>query len=136
MVREIVTDIMFLKKRSLPATKNDGQTVCNLKDTLRENRDRCVGMAANMIGEAKRIIIFTDGGRDTVMLNPIIISRSGRYETEEGCLSLIGIRRAVRYKQIEVRYLDEEMKQHQGKFSGFAAQVIQHECDHLNGVII
>ena len=136
MIRPINKDIVFLKKKSLPATKADTGVIQDLKDTLKAHRDGCVGMAANMIGVNKRIIIIDSGMGHIVMLNPVITRRDGRYEAEEGCLSLVGTRKAVRYQSITVRYTGEDMKQHQADYSGFTAQVIQHECDHLNGVII
>ena len=136
MERQIVKDVLFLGRKSTLADKNDTDIITDLKDTLAANADRCVGMAANMIGKSKRIIIFDEGEGQTVMINPVITKRSGKYETEEGCLSLIGVRKTVRYKAIEVRYLDEGFKPKKGSFSGFTAQIIQHECDHLEGKII
>lgn len=136
MIRPINKDIVSLKRKSTPASKSDAETIQDLKDTLKAHKDGCVGMAANMIGVHKRIIIFDSGLGYVVMLNPVITRRDGRYETEEGCLSLTGTRKAVRYQNITVRYTGEDMKQHQADYSGFAAQIIQHECDHLNGVII
>ena len=136
MERQIVKDVLFLGCKSTLADKNDTDIITDLKDTLAANADRCVGMAANMIGKSKRIIIFDEGEGQTVMINPVITKRSGKYETEEGCLSLIGVRKTVRYKAIEVRYLDEDLTPKKGSFSGFTAQIIQHECDHLEGKII
>ncbi|MBO6140872.1 MAG: peptide deformylase [Ruminococcus sp.] len=136
MERQIVKDVLFLGRKSTLADKNDTDVITDLKDTLAANADRCVGMAANMIGKSKRIIIFDEGEGQTVMINPVITKRSGKYETEEGCLSLVGVRKTVRYKAIEVRYLDEDFKPKKGSFSGFTAQIIQHECDHLEGKII
>lgn len=136
MVREIVRDVIFLSRKSEPATKEDAGVVADLKDTLAAHRDGCVGMAANMIGVSKRIIIFTGDDGDVVMINPVISAKMGRYETQEGCLSLDGERMAVRFEKIEVRYLDENFCARKGKFSGFTAQIIQHECDHLDGIII
>ena len=136
MVREIVRDVIFLSRKSEPATKDDAGVVADLKDTLAAHRDGCVGMAANMIGVSKRIIIFTGEDGDVVMINPVISAKMGRYETQEGCLSLDGERMAVRFEKIEVRYLDENFCARKGKFSGFTAQIIQHECDHLDGIII
>ena len=136
MVREIVRDVIFLSRKSEPATKEDAGVVADLKDTLAAHRDGCVGMAANMIGVSKRIIIFSVEGGDVVMINPVISAKMGRYETQEGCLSLDGERMAVRFEKIEVRYLDENFCARKGKFSGFTAQIIQHECDHLDGIII
>ncbi|MCR5122067.1 MAG: peptide deformylase [Ruminococcus sp.] len=136
MVKQIMKDIVFLKRKSTPASKADAEVIRDLKDTLEAHRDGCVGMAANMIGVSKRIIIVDTGMGYVVMLNPVITKRDGRYETEEGCLSLVGKRKAVRYQNITVRYMGEDLKQHQADYSGFFAQIIQHECDHLNGVII
>ena len=136
MVKDIVKDVLFLGRKSTLATREDKQIITDLKDTLAANAERCVGMAANMIGETKRIIILDNEGTAQVMLNPVITKRTGKYETEEGCLSLLGVRKTVRYKEIEVRYLDEDFKPRKGRFSGFTAQIIQHECDHLEGIII
>ena len=136
MVREIVRDVIFLSRKSEPADRGDVDVVADLKDTLAAHRDGCVGMAANMIGVSKRIIIFTGDDGDVVMINPVISAKMGRYETQEGCLSLDGERMAVRFEKIEVRYLDENFCARKGKFSGFTAQIIQHECDHLDGIII
>jgi len=136
MVREIVRDVIFLSRKSEPADRGDVDVVADLKDTLAAHRDGCVGMAANMIGVSKRIIIFSGDDGDVVMINPVISAKMGRYETQEGCLSLDGERMAVRFEKIEVRYLDENFCARKGKFSGFTAQIIQHECDHLDGIII
>ena len=136
MVKDIVKDVLFLGRKSTLATCEDKQIITDLKDTLAANAERCVGMAANMIGETKRMIILDNEGTAQVMLNPVITKRTGKYETEEGCLSLLGVRKAIRYKEIEVRYLDEDFKPRKGRFSGFTAQIIQHECDHLEGIII
>ena len=136
MVREIVRDVIFLSRKSEPADRGDADVVTDLKDTLAAHRDGCVGMAANMIGVSKRIIIFSGEDGDVVMINPVISAKMGRYETQEGCLSLDGERMAVRFEKIEVRYLDENFCARKGKFSGFTAQIIQHECDHLDGIII
>lgn len=138
MVRNIVRDVLFLKRKSVPA-KNctaDLQTANDLLETLSANRERCVGMAANMIGESKNIIAVTVGFFNIVMFNPKIVSKSGEYETEEGCLSLDGVRKTKRFEEIEVEYLDTSFKKQQKKYSGFTAQIIQHEIDHLNGIII
>ena len=130
MVREIVHDPMFLQRKSDDATQADLQTAQDLLDTLRANFDRCVGMAANMIGVAKRIIAINDNGKYLVMFNPEIISKFGEFETEEGCLSLEGVRPCTRYKEIEVDYLDQNFKKKHGKYTGWTAQIIQHdECD-------
>ena len=136
MVREIVHDVLFLKQKSTKADRNDMQIVTDLKDTLKANHDRCVGMAANMIGYNKRIIIFTAGIMDIVMINPVIVKKAQPYETEEGCLSLTGVRKTKRWEKITVEYQDTDFNKKLGDFTGFVAQIIQHECDHLEGVII
>ena len=129
-------DILFLGQKSEPATKQDLSVGQDLQDTLQANRDRCVGMAANMIGVRKKIIIVNMGLINVVMYNPVILKKDSPYETEEGCLSLTGIRKTIRYENIEVEYQDSSWKKHRQKFSGWTAQIIQHEVDHLNGVII
>lgn len=136
MVRAIVHDVLFLKQKSTKADRNDMQIVTDLKDTLKANHDRCVGMAANMIGYNKRIIIFTAGIMDIVMINPVIVKKAQPYETEEGCLSLTGVRKTKRWEKITVEYQDTDFNKKRGDFTGFVAQIIQHECDHLEGVII
>lgn len=138
MVRNITRDVLFLKRKSVPAKncKEDLATANDLLETLSANRERCVGMAANMIGENKDIIAVTVGFFNIVMFNPKIVSKSGEYETEEGCLSLDGIRKTKRYEEIEVEYLDISFKKQRKKYSGFTAQIIQHEIDHLSGIII
>ena len=129
-------DILFLGQKSEPATKQDLSVGQDLQDTLQANSDRCVGMAANMIGVRKKIIIVNVGIINVVMYNPVILKKDSPYETEEGCLSLTGIRKTIRYENIEVEYQDSSWKKHRQKFSGWTAQIIQHEVDHLNGVII
>lgn len=136
MVKPIVKDIFFLGQKSEPATKADLQIGRDLQDTLKANRDRCVGMAANMIGVKKNIIIVNIGIVDVVMFNPVILSKSGLYETEEGCLSLDGIRKTNRYREIEVEYLDFNWKKQRVKLKDWPAQIAQHEIDHLSGKII
>ena len=136
MVKPIVRDTFFLSRKSAPATQADLQVGQDLKDTLKANRERCVGMAANMIGVAKRIIIVSMGPADVVMYNPVILTKSGRFEAEEGCLSLQGVRKTARFKAIEVEYFDELWKKRRQKYSGWIAQIIQHEVDHLDGIII
>ena len=136
MVRSIVRDVLFLGQRSAPASRGDGAVGRDLRDTLAANRDRCVGMAANMIGVRKRVIIVSMGPMDVVMYNPEIVASDGPYAAEEGCLSLDGVRKVTRYRDIEVTWLDEGWKKHRQRFSGWIAQIIQHEVDHLNGVII
>lgn len=138
MVRNITRDVLFLKRKSVPAKncKEDLTTANDLLETLSAKRERCVGMAANMIGENKDIIAVTVGFFNIVMFNPKIVSKSGEYETEEGCLSLDGVRKTKRYEEIEVEYLDISFKKQRKKYSGFTAQIIQHEIDHLSGIII
>lgn len=136
MNRPIVRDIFFLGQKSDPATKADLPAGQDLQDTLTANRDRCVGLAANMIGVRKRIIIVSLGFLNLVMYNPVIVTRSGPYEAEEGCLSLSGVRKTTRYEHIEVEYLDSSWRKHRESFSGQTAQIIQHEADHLEGILI
>ena len=136
MIKTIVRDTLFLNQRSEEATKADMSIVQDLEDTLRANRERCVGMAANMIGYRKRIIIVATGFVDIIMINPVITEKNEGYETEEGCLSLPGVRKTIRYNKITVKYLDKAFKEHTQTFSGYIAQIIQHECDHLEGILI
>ena len=136
MIRPIMKDVAFLSLKSEEATPFDLPVGKDLQDTLAAHRAHCVGMAANMIGVRKNVIIANVGADDVVMFNPVIVSKSSPYDTEEGCLSLEGARPTVRYEAIEVEYLDANWKKHREKFSGFAAQVIQHEVDHLFGIII
>ena len=136
MIKPIVRDIIFLGQRSEEATKQDMSVGQDLQDTLKANQDRCVGMAANMIAVKKRIIIVNMGFVNVVMYNPVIIKKDSPYETEEGCLSLDGVRKTTRYQNIEVEYLDSSWKKQRQKYSGWTAQIIQHEVDHLNGIII
>ena len=141
MVRELMHDPIFLAGKSEPATKEDIPVAHDLLETLVAHREGCVGMAANMIGVRKRIIAFLDeSGRAltyTVMLNPEIIKKDGAYDTEEGCLSLLGgPRKCKRYKTIKVQFQTLEMKTHVKKFTGWTAQIIQHEVDHCNGILI
>ena len=136
MIKPIVKDIFFLGQKSEIATKQDLSVGQDLLDTLAANRDRCVGMAANMIGIRKRIIIVNLGFINMVMYNPIIVKKDTPYETEEGCLSLEGVCKTTRYQNIEVEYLDANWKKHRQAYSGWTAQIIQHEVDHLEGRII
>lgn len=136
MIRPIVHDPLFLALKSEPASEKDMQVATDLRDTLRANLDRCVGMAANMIGERKRIIVFCSGPLQVMMINPQITDKSGEYEAEEGCLSLEGVRKAKRYRKITVRYQDLTFRERTGTFEGFTAQIIQHEIDHCNGILI
>ena len=136
MVKSIVKDVFFLGQKSEPATKADLQVGKDLQDTLQANRAGCVGMAANMIGVKKRVIIVNMGFVDIVMFNPVLLSRDNPYETEEGCLSLTGVRKTTRYENIEVEYFDMNWKKQRQKLSGWTAQICQHELDHLEGILI
>ena len=136
MVKPIVKDILFLGQKSVPATQLDMNVVNDLRDTLAANRERCVGMAANMIGYKKNMIIVSAGPVDMIMINPVICSKIGRYETEEGCLSLEGKRKTTRYKKIEVEFQDASFAKKRMKFNGYIAQIVLHEMDHLEGRII
>ena len=136
MVKQIVRDVFFLGQKSEPATKDDLQIGRDLQDTLHANRDRCVGMAANMIGVKKNIIIVNMGAVDIVMFNPVLVRGDGLYETEEGCLSLNGVRKTSRYQEIEVEYLDFNWKKQKIKLKDWSAQIAQHEIDHLSGRVI
>ena len=136
MIKPIMKDPIFLAQKSVPATMADLPVAEDLRDTLEAHRDGCVGMAANMIGVAKRIIIFDDSGSATVMFNPEFVKCSGPYEAEEGCLSLTGTRKAKRYRSIKVQYRNERFETRLKTYTGFTAQIIQHEIDHLGGVLI
>jgi peptide deformylase len=136
MVKQIVRDPLFLRQKSEPATVADKQVIVDLMDTLRANQDRCVGMAANMIGMKKQIIVVAMGPFIVPMVNPVITKRAGKYETEEGCLSLDGVRPCTRYQEIEVDYLDRNFEKQHGAYSGFVAQIIQHEIQHFSGELI
>ena len=136
MVKPIMRDLFFLRQRAEKATEADRQTAIDLLDTLKAHEDGCVGMAANMIGVNKAIIAVNMGFMNVAMFNPKIVKRNGKYETEEGCLSLDGVRKCVRYQEIEVEYEDINFKRQRQKYSGWTAQIIQHECDHLEGIII
>ena len=136
MIKPIMKDPIFLSQKSAPAAVPDLPVAQDLRDTLAAHRDSCVGMAANMIGVAKRIIIFDDNGSATVMFNPEIVKCSGPYEAEEGCLSLPGTRKARRWRSIKVQYQNERFETRLKTYTGFTAQIIQHEIDHCNGVLI
>lgn len=136
MVRPIMKDQLFLAQKSVPATEEDLQTAQDLLDTLIAHKDGCVGMAANMIGVSKRIIAFDDEGKYMVMFNPEIVKCSAPYEAEEGCLSLAGVRKTKRYSSIKVQYQNEKFQTRLKTFTGWTAQIIQHEIDHCNGVLI
>lgn len=136
MIKNIVKDVSFLAQKSEIATKDDVGVVNDLIDTLNSNLDNCVGMAANMIGVKKRILVFSVGSIIVPMINPVILKKENPYEAEESCLSLIGFRKTIRYENIEVEYLDINFKKHKQVFTGFTAQIIQHEVDHFEGIII
>lgn len=136
MIRPVMKDPLFLNQPSEQAGIDDLPVLNDLMDTLKANQDRCVGMAANMIGVRKRIIAFFAGPFCVGMFNPEIVKKTGPYETEEGCLSLPGIRKAIRYETIEVVYQDLSFRPQRMTYSGWTAQIIQHEVDHLNGILI
>ena len=136
MIRPIMRDPVFLSQKSAPATRDDGAVFQDLLDTLEANHERCVGMAANMIGVHKRIIVFRVGPFSIGMYNPVIVKKSGPYETEEGCLSLDGQRKTTRYESIEVSFQDASFRPQKIAYSGYTAQIIQHEMDHCDGVLI
>lgn len=137
MVKDLMHDPIFLAQKSIAATAEDVQIARDLLDTLTHHRESCVGMAANMIGESKRIIAFDNEGALMVMLNPEILKCDGPYQTEESCLSLLGGPRPIlRYRKIKVRYQNEQLQTRLKTFEGFTAQIIQHEVDHCNGVLI
>ena len=136
MIKPIVKDILFLGQKSEDATKNDIVVIDDLIDTLGANLEYCVGLAGNMIGVKKRILVFTVGNIIVPMINPVILKKEKLYETEESCLSLIGFRKTKRYEMIEVEYLDRNFKKQKQVFTGFTAQIIQHEMDHFEGIII
>ena len=136
MIRPVMKDVVFLNQKSEPATEADKQVVQYLLDTLLANEEGCVGMAANMIGIRKRIIAVSIGFANIALINPVIVKKSGVYETEEGCLSLTGVRNTTRYKDIEVEFQDMNLKKQYQKFSGWIAQIIQHEIDHCDGIVI
>mgnify|MGYP002474062433 FL=1 len=136
MVREIMRDEAFLSQKAEPATLEDLSVAQDLLDTLTDHKDGCVGMAANMIGVNKRIIAFDNEGKYMVMFNPEIIKKSGPYEAEEGCLSLTGTRKAKRWQSIKVQYQNERFQTRFKTFTGWTAQIIQHEIDHCEGILI
>ena len=136
MIRDIMKDETFLSQKAEPAAPDDLPVAQDLLDTLAAHKDGCVGMAANMIGVQKRIIVFVNEGKYMVMFNPEIIKKSGPYEAEEGCLSLTGTRKAKRWQSIKVQYQNEQFQIRFKTFTGWTAQIIQHEIDHCEGVII
>ena len=136
MIKPIMKDPIFLAQKSAPATAEDLPVAQDLRDTLAAHRDGCVGMAANMIGVARRIIVLDNDGVTMTMLNPEIIKCSEPYQAEEGCLSLEGTRKTKRYRKIKVRYQNEQFQTRLQTFTGWTAQIIQHEIDHCNGILI
>lgn len=136
MIKEIIHDPLLLSIKSKEATAEDPEIANDLLDTLIANREKCVGMAANMIGISKRIIVFDCGGKYMTMFNPLILKAELPFEAEEGCLSLSGIRKTKRYKKIKVQFQNEKMQKRIQSFEGWPAQIIQHEIDHCNGVLI
>lgn len=136
MVKPIMRDPLFLSQKSSIAERADAQVLTDLLDTLKANQERCVGMAANMIGVHKRVIAFYAGPFCIGMYNPEIVRKSGLYQTEEGCLSLDGVRKTTRYQTIEVCYLDQNFEPKRMTYTGWVAQIIQHEIDHCNGILI
>ena len=138
MIRPIMKDRIFLGRPSVPAQNcpEDLQTARDLLETLEAHREGCVGMAANMIGVGKRIIVFDNDGSYMAMFNPVIVKSSGPYEAEEGCLSLSGVRKTKRWQSIKVQYQNEQFQVRLKTFTGWTAQIIQHEIDHCNGILI
>ena len=136
MIRDICKDEVFLAQKAEPATLGDVQVAADLLETLEHHKAGCVGMAANMIGINKRIIAFDNEGSYMVMFNPEIVKKSEPYDTEEGCLSLTGVRQAKRWKTIKVRWQNEKFQERLKTFTGWTAQIIQHEIDHCEGIII
>ena len=136
MIREICRDETFLAQKAVPATADDLATAQDLLDTLTAHKDGCVGMAANMIGVCKRIIAFDNEGTYMVMFNPVIIRQSGPYETQEGCLSLTGVRKTKRFQTIKVQWQNEKFQTRLKTFTGWTAEIIQHEIDHCEGILI
>ena len=136
MIREICRDETFLAQKAAPATADDLATAQDLLDTLTTHKDGCVGMAANMIGVCKRIIAFDNEGTYMVMFNPVIVRQSGPYEAEEGCLSLSGVRKTKRFQTIKVQWQNEKFQTRLKTFTGWTAEIIQHEIDHCEGILI
>ena len=136
MIREICRDETFLAQKAAPATADDLATAQDLLDTLTAHKDGCVGMAANMIGVCKRIIAFDNEGTYMVMFNPVIVRQSGPYEAEEGCLSLSGVRKTKRFQTVKVQWQNEQFQTRLKTFTGWTAEIIQHEIDHCEGIVI
>ena len=136
MIREICRDETFLAQKAAPATADDLATAQDLLDTLTAHKDGCVGMAANMIGVCKRIIAFDKEGTYMVMFNPVIVKQSGAYEAQEGCLSLTGVRKTKRFQTVKVQWQNEKFQTRLKTFTGWTAEIIQHEIDHCEGILI
>ena len=136
MIREICRDETFLAQKAVPATADDLATAQDLLDTLTAHKDGCVGMAANMIGVCKRIIAFDNEGTYMVMFNPVIVRQSGPYEAQEGCLSLSGVRKTKRFQTVKVQWQNEQFQTRLKTFTGWTAEIIQHEIDHCEGILI
>ena len=136
MIREICRDETFLAQKAVPATADDLATAQDLLDTLTAHKDGCVGMAANMIGVCKRIIAFDNEGTYMVMFNPVIVRQSGPYEAQEGCLSLSGVRKTKRFQAVKVQWQNEQFQTRLKTFTGWTAEIIQHEIDHCEGVLV
>ena len=136
MIREICRDETFLAQKAAPATADDLATAQDLLDTLTAHKDSCVGKAANMIGVCKRIIAFDNEGTYMVMFNPVIVRQSGPYEAQEGCLSLTGVRKTKRFQTIKVQWQNEQFQTRLKTFTGWTAEIIQHEIDHCEGILI
>lgn len=136
MIREICRDETFLSQKAAPAAPDDLATAQDLLDTLTAHKDGCVGMAANMIGVCKRIIAFDNDGTYMVMFNPVIVRQSGPYEAEEGCLSLSGVRKTKRFQTVKVQWQNEKFQTRLKTFTGWTAEIIQHEIDHCEGIVI
>lgn len=136
MIRPIIKDVFFLMQKSVPAKISDMTIARDMEDTLKAHSDECVGLAANMIGENKCIISFSAGDKPVTMFNPVIKEKKGEYVAEEGCLSLDKISRITRYENITVEYFDKGFKKRRNTYSGFIAQIIQHEVDHTNGILV
>ena len=136
MIREICRDETFLSQKAAPATADDLATAQDLLDTLTAHKDSCVGMAANMIGVCKRIIAFDNEGTYMVMFNPVIVRQSGPYEAQEGCLSLSGVRKTKRFQTVKVQWQNEQFQTRLKTFTGWTAEIIQHEIDHCEGILI
>lgn len=136
MIREICRDETFLAQKAAPATADDLATAQDLLDTLTAHKDSCVGMAANMIGVCKRIIAFDNEGTYMVMFNPVIVRQSGPYEAQEGCLSLTGVRKTKRFQTVKVQWQNEQFQPRLKTFTGWTAEIIQHEIDHCEGILI